>query len=382
MATTAALLVTLAAIPALGQQTMSLEPNSGPPGTQVTVAVANASPGQPFVVWWVPLPDAVGTIEVGEGIVDGDGSVNLSFNVPGNATPGTYRVEFRYKNFATGGSFRLFEAVAPATTTTSTTPATTSTTTTTTTTTSTTSTTMVDATPPSAADDSISTEAGASVLIPVLDNDNAGDSALDPSSFSITLAPARGIATHQGDGVVLYEPGAGYVGVDRFNYEICDGAMFCDRATVTVEVTACPYDETLVTSFTVDPTEALPGELMVLDLRLDSERLSRCFATMIPVSFVLNGQRLAGPLGSEELTAVEVEVPAALEAGAYLIAAQIGEPGATVAEVPFSIGESDNRLPQWIVFAVIALVALAAGTSIGIALGRRGRTHATGSTPP
>src|SRR5690606_39704637 len=66
-------------------------------------------------------------------------------------------------------------------------------------TTSTSTTTVPVNEPPNANDDFVTIEAGSTETIPVLANDTVGSSDLDPASLAITLAPARGLATTQGD---------------------------------------------------------------------------------------------------------------------------------------------------------------------------------------
>jgi 5-hydroxyisourate hydrolase-like protein (transthyretin family) len=90
--------------------------------------------------------------------------------------------------------------------------------------------------PPVARNDSTTTLKNTEVEIDVLDNDYDPDGNLDPNSLKIINNPEHGLTAIRGD-VVLYTPEGGYVGVDQFNYEICDESDLCVSAIVTVIIT-------------------------------------------------------------------------------------------------------------------------------------------------
>ena len=87
--------------------------------------------------------------------------------------------------------------------------------------------------PPTATDDSASVTVGASVGIRVLDNDE--DPTNDPLSIAWAGVPANGWTTIGADSIV-YTPYAGFLGQDRFDYEMLDDRGGVDTATVYVEV--------------------------------------------------------------------------------------------------------------------------------------------------
>lgn len=63
------------------------------------------------------------------------------------------------------------------------------------------------------------------------------DSGTKISIESITTSPANGFVTETpGTGVITYEPEADFVGVDYFEYQICDTTGVCDETLVTVYV--------------------------------------------------------------------------------------------------------------------------------------------------
>ncbi len=64
------------------------------------------------------------------------------------------------------------------------------------------------------------------------------------------------------DGVVRYVPSPGFVGIDSFRYEVCDGEL-CDSAIVTIEVTASlPLEAGMVTMGGVSLKEVDPRTMM------------------------------------------------------------------------------------------------------------------------
>ncbi len=93
---------------------------------------------------------------------------------------------------------------------------------------------------PVATDDSATTSHVSPVVIDVAANDTDANGDLDPTSVSVTVPPASGTATSNGDGTITYTPALGVTGVFTFTYQICDLTLLCDTADVTVEVTNQP----------------------------------------------------------------------------------------------------------------------------------------------
>jgi hypothetical protein len=105
--------------------------------------------------------------------------------------------------------------------------------------------------PPTAANDRASTTEGHSVTVDVTANDDAmGGGALTVDSVG---NPAHGTARLDGSDVV-YNPGNGFVGTDRFSYVVAT-PFGTDTATVTVRVIAAP---TSTPPSTTPPTTATP----------------------------------------------------------------------------------------------------------------------------
>jgi gliding motility-associated-like protein len=89
-------------------------------------------------------------------------------------------------------------------------------------------------------DDAETTEENRAVSIAILGNDikDANDTYNLNSLHVITgKEPKHGAVRvdHQ-TGIVTYIPEAGYVGIDQFDYEICNIAGICDQATVTITI--------------------------------------------------------------------------------------------------------------------------------------------------
>lgn len=96
---------------------------------------------------------------------------------------------------------------------------------------------VVENTAPQAVDDLAAADEDTPVVIDVVANDVDAENNLDPSSVTVTDAPANGTAVSNGDGTVTYTPGENFSGTDSFTYEVCDTGGLCDSATVTIEVT-------------------------------------------------------------------------------------------------------------------------------------------------
>jgi hypothetical protein len=93
-----------------------------------------------------------------------------------------------------------------------------------------------------AQDDTASTSALIPVTTDVLANDTSNSLAtpLDPGSVTVTAGPDRGkTSINSTDGAITYTPGAGFSGVDTYQYNVCNkgkAPLACDTATVTVTV--------------------------------------------------------------------------------------------------------------------------------------------------
>ena len=92
--------------------------------------------------------------------------------------------------------------------------------------------------PPVANDDVAITTENDPVIIDVLVNDVDIDGTLDPASVTVISGPANGgTSVNPVTGEVTYTPSFGFIGVDTFDYEVCDNDGACDTATVTITIT-------------------------------------------------------------------------------------------------------------------------------------------------
>lgn len=122
--------------------------------------------------------------------------------------------------------------------------------------------------PPDAEDDSVTTQAGQPVDIPVLANDEDVDG--DRLRLVAWEQGDEGRVRRQGNGTLRYSPGDGFSGVDHFTYRVADGRGGSATATVWVTVEAVNHppiaaDDTAVTA--EDTAVTLP----VLDNDSDAE---------------------------------------------------------------------------------------------------------------
>jgi len=101
----------------------------------------------------------------------------------------------------------------------------------------------ISATGPTAIDDMAFTPLNTAVVIDVLDNDEEGDSALDPTTVSLvggTLPnpTTEGVFTvNPVTGDVTFTPVTGFTGTADVDYEVCDVNGFCSIASITVGIT-------------------------------------------------------------------------------------------------------------------------------------------------
>jgi alkaline phosphatase len=93
--------------------------------------------------------------------------------------------------------------------------------------------------PPTANNDTATTNENTPVNINVIANDTDSDGTIDPATVTITGNPANGAAVANGNGTVTYTPNTGFSGTDTFRYKVKDnGRALSNEATVTVTVMA------------------------------------------------------------------------------------------------------------------------------------------------
>ncbi len=104
---------------------------------------------------------------------------------------------------------------------------------------------------PTAVDDAAQTTVNHSVTIPILTNDNPGNSTFNLSTVTIVSQPANGTVTVNADGTVVYTPNPNYSGPDKFTYKVKDQFGFTTNvATVTITQIPDPNVLKIPTLFT------------------------------------------------------------------------------------------------------------------------------------
>ena len=116
---------------------------------------------------------------------------------------------------------------------------------------------------PVAVDDIATTNESTAITVPVLANDSDPDSGPKPLSITAVSAPANGIATIASGGVV-YQPNAGFYGVEHFGYTVSDGSATAS-ANVTVNVNSTAKATNLVSAgLTALQIGTAPGSSRIL----------------------------------------------------------------------------------------------------------------------
>jgi LPXTG-motif cell wall-anchored protein len=108
-------------------------------------------------------------------------------------------------------------------------------------------------TPPTASDQTISTEHDLALAITLLGNDAEGASL----GYAVASSPAHGTLTGSGASRV-YTPDAGYEGTDSFTFTVNDGVSSSSPATVSIAVTANAVPTASAQSVTLEHDLTLP----------------------------------------------------------------------------------------------------------------------------
>ena len=125
--------------------------------------------------------------------------------------------------------------------------------------------------PPTAIDDSETTDEDVAVDIDVLSNDNDPDDGLDPASVSVVAPAGDGSTNVNPDGSITYTPDADFAGADSFTYEVCDFAGLCTTAVVDVVVDPVNDPPTALDDLVVVDEDAGPVTIDVLSNDSDPE---------------------------------------------------------------------------------------------------------------
>jgi hypothetical protein len=195
---------------------------------------------------------------------------------------------------------------------------------------------------PTAANDSANAIQDTPVSIPVTDNDRNPDPDTGyPTLVLVSSTPSHGTAEAQTDQSILYTPEQGFIGQDRFQYNLCDdiinaaGTADCSAATVTVTVTdanACLPSPGNISSIKVNPSKGPGGKTLGITATVD-RKLAAC-----PFRLLLGGTPL-GPdvqVGPDGTIATERAVPKDAKPGPSPIRLATLR-AQTLAETPFEV---------------------------------------------
>ncbi|MFO0747235.1 MAG: Ig-like domain-containing protein [Myxococcota bacterium] len=150
---------------------------------------------------------------------------------------------------------------------------------------------------PIAGDDAISIEVDEVRIIDVIINDSDPDGD-ELNVTRIVLPPTNGTAFPNPDGTVTYQPKEGYVGTDKFIYEVCDPSGLCDTAIVSVDVGSGNHDP-VVEDDDVETPQNTTVSIDVLDNDSDPDGDD---LTVQQVEDPMHGTATSNPDGSIDYT--------------------------------------------------------------------------------
>jgi len=151
--------------------------------------------------------------------------------------------------------------------------------------------------PPVANDDVKNTNPNTPTSIDILANDIAQSGTLVPATVKITKNPTNGTITNvnTATGVVDYTPNIGFIGLDTFNYEVCNSNGLCDTAVVTInvgitlppianpDVGVAPVDTPIVTDVLVNDVDP-GGNLIPATTKLITPPVNGIITTINPIN--------------------------------------------------------------------------------------------------
>ncbi|MBN95818.1 MAG: hypothetical protein CL928_17395, partial [Deltaproteobacteria bacterium] len=115
---------------------------------------------------------------------------------------------------------------------------------------------------PVAVDDSATVDEGALYSIPVLSNDSDVDDTLLYSNVSLQSFPANGTAVVDSSGISYTHDGSEDTSSDTFTYQVSDGDLNSDTATVSITINSVNDPPTAV----ADAATVVPSGIVVIDV--------------------------------------------------------------------------------------------------------------------
>jgi len=211
---------------------------------------------------------------------------------------------------------------------------------------------------PDVNDDLTTTPEGTPVTIDVLANDSDSDGDLDETTVAITLQPGHGTVSVNMDGSITYTPGTDYVGVDAFQYQVCDDGtpLPAECATAFVDITVLPLNDA-PTAFDdgyaiLEDGGALNADVTGNDYDIDDANTALAWSLTGGGTAAQNGTLLFNVDGTFAYT------PNAHYYGFVSFTYQACDPGGQcegatvfinvlpVNDAPVAIGDLDNTLPD------------------------------------
>ncbi len=182
--------------------------------------------------------------------------------------------------------------------------------------------------PPTANDDTASTDAGLAIAIDVLTNDVDSDGVLVPSSVLVTSGPSDGTTgVDPVTGVVTYTPSPGFVGTDAFTYTVEDDtANISNTATVTVAVLAVNQPPTANDDSATTNVD-LASAIDVLANDTDSD------GVLVPSSVLVTGGPSNGTTSVDPVSGVVTYTPSSGFVGADTFTYTVEDNSANVSNV-------------------------------------------------
>ncbi len=193
-------------------------------------------------------------------------------------------------------------------------------------------------TPPTAADDSASTDEDTAVIIDVLANDSDPEGGLAPSTVSVISPPSSGTATPNGNGTVTYTPAANFNGTDSFTYQVCDTVGACDSALVTIAVNAV-NDPPIATPDSATTGHATPVTIAVLDNDTDID------SALNPASVTVTGAPGGGSTAVNTTTGAITYMPSASFSGTDTFTYRVCDVGGLCASAQVSVSVAAPPTP-------------------------------------
>jgi gliding motility-associated-like protein len=135
------------------------------------------------------------------------------------------------------------------------------------------------ANPPITEEDAYTTTEGVNATGNVLDNDSDPDGGTLTVSITLISSPTNGTVIQNQDGTFTYIPNVGFVGIDTFEYEVCNND-FCSQAIVTITVESGNNPPIAVDdNYTINEGEVFTQNIVINDNEPDGDPTTASLVT-------------------------------------------------------------------------------------------------------